>query len=353
MVKVLGVKIEGNGRIYNCLVEQKISSAELRVKTPIICRQKGVDFFAEIDRTAMDMPERYLRGNYYTFVRLATAEDQKQQADKVLFEKEALHFAAVNAERLEMDMHFLQTHLSAADNKFIFYFEAPERLDFRELVKCLAYRYHMRIELRQVGAREKAKIKGGIGVCGQVACCVRHLEAFPQVTIKMAKEQNLAINSSKSQGSCGRLLCCLQYEQNWYDEASVRLPHLGYTLNTVYGKGVVKSVNLQREIVQVRLDSAKDSDPWQVVSIDEIKDKSYMLAVKEAEKLQKAALAQVQENKSSQPAERERNNSKPASCCCRTDKAQPCCAHKRENNESVYLAGKSYSVVQVYQGNEY
>ena len=147
------------------------------------------------------------------------------------------------------------------------------------------------------------------------------------------------------------MLCCLQYEQNWYDEASVRLPHLGYTLNTVYGKGVVKSVNLQREIVQIRLDSAKDSDPWQVVSIDEIKDKSYMLAVKEAEKLQKSALAQAQENKSSQAAEREKP--KVAPCCCRTDKAQPCCAHKKENNESIYLAGKSYSVVQVYQGNEY
>lgn len=327
MVKVIGVKVDGNERVANCLLPTGIPTASLRVGTELICLKQNIEFFARVERAAMEMPERYLPTDAYQYVRLASKDDKGHFKEKMTYEKEALAFASENAKRLSMDMHFLKSHLDQIDNKFLFYFEAPERLDFRELVKCLAYRYRMRIELRQVGAREKAKLRGTLGACGQVACCVRHLSTFPPVSIKMAKEQGIAINSSKSQGSCGRLLCCLQYEQSWYEEAMEKMPRLGYALNTVYGKGVVKSVNLQREIVQVQLDDAKDSDPWQVVNMDEILE-SGKIQVKSANSLNKFT------------------------CQCAiksSNKEHSCCANARQTQESVYLSGKSYAVVGVYQ----
>lgn len=330
MGKVIGVKVEGNERVQNCLLPAELSVGKLPINTEVICVKQGVEYFAVVDRSAMEMPERYLQANIYKLVRLATAKDKAHIKEKLAFEHEALQFASDNAKRLGLDMDFLKSYFNQEDNKFLFYFEAPDRLDFRELVKCLAYRYRMRIELRQVGAREKAKLSGSLGACGQVACCVRHLKAFPQVSIKLAKEQSMAINSSKSQGTCGRLMCCLQYEQAWYDEALQKLPRLGYTLDTVYGRGVVKSVNLQREIVQVQLEQAKDSDPWQVVNMNEIIDAEKQAAPKQA------------------------GNFARAKCQCASGDAKhskPCCATVKSIQESVYLAGKSYAVVGVYDND--
>lgn len=323
MVKVIGVKVYGNERVANCLLPTGVRTSELTVGTAIVCLKQNVEFYAHIDRACMEMPDRYVSNDAYEFVRLASETDKAQADERSKFEKEALAFACENAERLGLDMRFLKSYLDQIDNKFLFYFEAPERLDFRELVKCLAYRYRMRIELRQVGAREKAKLSGTLGACGQVACCVRHLTSFPQVAIKMAKEQGIAINSTKSQGTCGRLMCCLQYEQAWYEEAISKMPRLGYALNTVYGKGVVKSVNLQREIIQVQLDSAKDSDPWQVVNMNEILDST------------------KPQNKSI--------NRQSWQCKLASDPSHAsCCASSHKTQESVYLSGKSYAVVDVY-----
>lgn len=324
MVKVIGVKVDGNERVANCKLPEATRTADLTVGTAIICLKQGVEFFAKVDRSCMEMPERYMAAEMYQFIRLADEKDILQYSEKTKFEKEALLFASENAKRLSLDMKFLKSYLDQIDNKFLFYFESPERLDFRELVKCLAYRYRMRIELRQVGAREKAKLCGTLGACGQVACCVRHLETFPQVSIKMAKEQGISISSSKSQGTCGRLMCCLQYEQAWYEEALDKMPRLGYALNTIYGKGVVKSVNLQREIVQVQLESAKDSDPWQVVNMSEILG---------------ATKPQL------------KNVTKVACKCSAKDGKNkgPCCMTDHQAQESVYLSGKSYNVLDIYK----
>lgn len=272
MPKVVGVRLDGNQRVYNCCVED----ARLSPGTMIICVRDNYEYFGEVVRTAMDIPERYITDETYRYLRVAGTDDLAERQKKIDYEAEALAFAKSAAAESGLEMNFIAAYLSEADEKFMFYFLADERIDFRQLVKQLAYRYRMRIELRQVGTKDKARYSGGLGVCGQEQCCSRFLRAYPQVSIKVAKEQNLSVNSSKSTGACGRLLCCLQYEQLWYEESLSKMPHLGHTLATVYGKGEVKAVNLQREIIQIKLETAKDSDPWQVVHMEDITDERFL-----------------------------------------------------------------------------
>lgn len=155
-------------------------------------------------------------------------------------------------------------------SKILFYFTAENRVDFRELVKDLASIYRTRIELRQIGVRDEAKMLGGLGICGRPFCCSSFLGEFQPVSIKMAKEQSLSLNPSKISGTCGRLMCCLKYEQDCYEELLKITPKAGALVETAEGKGVVEDANILTGILKVKLDKNPDSPPI-TVKRDEVK----------------------------------------------------------------------------------
>ena len=158
-------------------------------------------------------------------------------------------------------MKLVDAEYAFDSSKILFYFTADGRVDFRDLVKDLASVFHTRIELRQIGVRDEAKMLGGIGICGQPFCCARFLNDFQPVSIKMAKEQGLSLNPTKISGSCGRLMCCLKYEQEAY-EALLRItPRQGAIVSTPQGRGVVTEVNLLTGKLKVRLDESPDGTP--------------------------------------------------------------------------------------------
>ena len=168
-------------------------------------------------------------------------------------------------------MNLIDVEYTFDNNKVIFYFTAEGRVDFRDLVKDLATIFKTRIELRQIGVRDEAKMLGGLGPCGRPLCCSTFLGDFASVSIKMAKEQNLSLNPTKISGICGRLMCCLNYEQSTYEDIRKRLPKVGSLVETERGKGEVVSNNLLKEKVAVKFKISKNEDVVEDFRIDNIK----------------------------------------------------------------------------------
>ena len=191
--------------------------------------------------------------------RLATEEDRRTLARNRKREQEAFGICEKKIAAHKLEMKLVNVECSFEGNKIIFFFTADGRVDFRELVKDLAGVFHSRIELRQIGVRDEAKMLGGLGICGQPFCCKRFLDDFQPVSIKMAKTQNLSLNPTKISGSCGRLMCCLKYEQHAYEDALTRMPKNDSFVQTPDGPGNISAINLVRETVSVRLDDAPES----------------------------------------------------------------------------------------------
>ncbi|MCI9473987.1 MAG: stage 0 sporulation family protein [Flavonifractor sp.] len=192
-------------------------------------------------------------------VRLATERDletvrrnkeKEQRAFGICLEKIAQH---------GLEMKLVEVEYNFEGNKILFFFTSEGRVDFRALVKDLAGVFHTRIELRQIGVRDEAKLLGGLGICGKPFCCATFLDEFQPVSIKMAKTQNLSLNPTKISGTCGRLMCCLKYEQTAYEDAVKRMPKQESFVETPEGVGTVSAVNLLREQVKVRLDDTPDT----------------------------------------------------------------------------------------------
>jgi len=192
-------------------------------------------------------------------VRIATENDHKAAAYNKKREKEAFGICEQKIAAHGLEMKLVNVECNFEGNKIIFFFTADGRVDFRELVRDLAGVFRARIELRQIGVRDEAKMLGGIGICGRPLCCNQFLEEFIPVSIKMAKTQNLSLNPTKISGTCGRLMCCLKYEQAAYEDASKRMPRNESFVDTPDGVGNVSSVDLLQEQVQVRLDSAPET----------------------------------------------------------------------------------------------
>ena len=192
-------------------------------------------------------------------IRIATENDHKAAAYNKRREKEAFGICEEKIAAHGLEMKLVNVECNFEGNKIIFFFTADGRVDFRELVKDLAGVFRARIELRQIGVRDEAKMLGGIGICGRPLCCNQFLEEFIPVSIKMAKTQNLSLNPTKISGSCGRLMCCLKYEQAAYEDAAKRVPRNESFVDTPDGIGNVSGVDLLREQVQVRLDSTPES----------------------------------------------------------------------------------------------
>ena len=192
-------------------------------------------------------------------LRLATAEDERTVARNRAEEKRAFDICMQKIADHELDMQLVSAEYAFDGSKILFFFTADERVDFRELVKNLASIFHTRIELRQIGVRDKAKMVGGLGICGRPFCCASFLDDFQPVSIKMAKTQNLSLNPTKISGTCGRLMCCLKYEQDAYEDLLRTSPKVESFVDTPEGRGTVVEVDLLRQRVKVRMEDAPET----------------------------------------------------------------------------------------------
>ena len=192
-------------------------------------------------------------------IRRATPQDERVAAENQAREKRACDVCRQKITAHGLDMQLVRAECAFDGSKILFYFTADERVDFRELVKDLASAFHTRIELRQIGVRDKAKLVGGLGICGRPFCCGEFLEDFQPVSIKMAKTQNLSLNPTKISGTCGRLMCCLKYEQDTYESLIRSSPKVESFVDTPEGRGTVTDVDVLRQRVKVRMEENPDT----------------------------------------------------------------------------------------------
>ena len=205
-----------------------------------------------------------------TVKRVASENDIERNEKNRELEIEAALICKKKIAEHKLGMKLVAAEYTFDNSKLIFYFTCESRVDFRELVKDLAATFRTRIELRQIGIRDETKMMGGLAVCGRKYCCAGFLSDFVQVSIKMAREQNFALNSSKSSGGCGRLMCCLRYEHDTYEEAIRKLPPTGSIVTTPDGKGVVTELRPLKEEVRVKIED-KEKDALKVYNVKDIK----------------------------------------------------------------------------------
>lgn len=222
-------------------------------------------------------------------IRVANQDDFKHIQDNKKKEKRAFSICLKKIAEYKLDMKLVEVEYTFDNNKILFYFTADGRVDFRALVKELASIFRTRIELRQIGVRDEAKMLGGIGVCGRPLCCNSYLGEFQPVSIKMAKEQGLSLSPVKISGTCGRLMCCLKYEQEAYTELLKTIPKVGAIVGTPNGEGVVIEANPISKILKVKLNKSPDAAPATFKSSDVklIKDAQIKVDKKELEALKK------------------------------------------------------------------
>jgi cell fate regulator YaaT (PSP1 superfamily) len=256
MPDVVSVRLHGSGKAYHF----DPNGLPLKPMDAVIVETvQGIEFGIVADRI-FSLPEEQLKAPLKPVLRLATAEDLAHYETNCRKEEEAFRIASEKIAARGLTMNLVRAEYTFDNRKVVFYFTSDSRIDFRELVKDLAAIFRTRIELRQIGVRDEARLVGGLGICGRVLCCCSFLDDFVPVSIKMAKEQNLSMNPAKISGACGRLMCCLKYEQDAYEDAHSRMPRPGHQVQTAEGPGVVEAVNLLRETVTVRLDRGGEAD---------------------------------------------------------------------------------------------
>ena len=205
------------------------------------------------------IPQKDVVSPLRSVLRLADEKDEKTIAENRAKERKAHEVCLQRIEELGLDMQLVSAECAFDGSKILFFFTADERVDFRELVKNLASTFHTRIELRQIGVRDKAKMVGGLGICGRPFCCASFLDDFQPVSIKMAKTQNLSLNPTKISGTCGRLMCCLKYEQDAYEDLLRRTPKEESFVDTPEGRGTVVGIHLLRQQVKVQMEDSPET----------------------------------------------------------------------------------------------
>ena len=240
MVEIIGVRFKQVGKIYYFSPKGiKFDAGDHAIVETV----RGVEC-GEVVIANRNVDESEIVPPLKEIIRKSTAEDMKIVEKNHVKEKEAFDICLEKIAYRQLNMHLIDVECTFDNNKILFYFTAENRVDFRELVKDLAAVFRTRIELRQIGVRDEAKILGGLGICGREFCCKRHLGEFQPVSIKMAKEQGLSLNPSKISGKCGRLMCCLKNEQSSYEELLKITPKVGAFVKTPECKGYVEEVNL-------------------------------------------------------------------------------------------------------------
>ena len=256
MGKIIGVQFQKNGKMYY------FDSNEFDVKTGdyvVVDTTRGPDL-GEVVMGAREIDGEESRFPLKKTLRIATEQDVQHARDNRQKEKEAFSVCQKKIQEHKLEMKLVSVEYAFDNSKILFFFTANGRVDFRSLVKDLASIFKMRIELRQIGVRDEAKMLGGLGPCGRQICCGAFLDQFQPVSIKMAKEQNLSLNPTKISGVCGRLMCCLKYEQEHYEMTRKRMPKVGKDVVTPDGTGPVTELNIVKETVFVRLTNGDTSE---------------------------------------------------------------------------------------------
>ena len=255
MVKVIGIKFRNNGKIYyfDPLGEEMHKGDYAIVETA-----RGVEY-GEVFIGTKEVPEDEIVAPLKPVIRKATPKDEAVYAENLEKAKKAFDVCLEKIARHGLKMKLIDVEYTFDRNKILFYFTADGKVDFRELVKDLASVYRTRIELRQIGVRDETKTLGGYGICGREFCCHSWQTDFIPVSIKMAKDQNMSLNPSKISGSCGRLMCCIKYEEDTYKELLKNLPRVGDETVTEDGHhGVVDNINVLRQKIRVIVDTGND-----------------------------------------------------------------------------------------------
>jgi cell fate regulator YaaT (PSP1 superfamily) len=255
MPNVVNVRFRNRGKSYY------FDPGELTIQAGdslVVETSKGLEL-GECVEGCHEVPEEGVVQPLKNVVRVATAEDLRVAESNRRKEKSAFTLCEERIKAHGLDMKLVDVEYSFEGNKILFFFTSDGRVDFRELVKDLASLFHTRIELRQIGVRDGAKLLGGLGICGRPFCCTTFLEEFQPVSIRMAKTQNLSLNPTKISGTCGRLMCCLKYEQEAYEHLIKTMPKVDAPVDTPKGKGNVAEVNLLRRTVKVRLADGADT----------------------------------------------------------------------------------------------
>ncbi|MGN0172122.1 MAG: stage 0 sporulation family protein [Acutalibacteraceae bacterium] len=257
MAQIVGIRFKSAGKIYY------FDPADIRLEKgdyAVVDTARGMEC-GEVVIANRDIQDDAVNKPLRPVLRKASEEDVRRAEENQAKKRQTMNTCQQRIDAHKLDMKLVDVEFAFDNSKILFYFTADGRVDFRELVKDLASVFRTRIELRQIGVRDEAKMLGGLGICGRPFCCSQFLGDFQPVSIKMAKEQGLSLNPTKISGSCGRLMCCLKYEQDAYEHLLKTTPKQGAIVNTRDGRGVVQEVNLLTGMLKVKLDKAPDSPP--------------------------------------------------------------------------------------------
>jgi len=257
MPEIVGVKFKEGGKLYyfNPNGQYFLLGAKVIVETA-----RGLEC-GEVAMECRNVPEEQITHELKNVVREATASDLKRVEENHAKEESAFGICEQKIAAHNLDMKLVSVEYSFDGSKILFCFTSDGRVDFRELVKDLASVFRTRIELRQIGVRDEAKMLGGLGICGRPFCCASYMGDFQTVSIKMAKDQGLSLNPTKISGTCGRLMCCLKYEEEAYQDLLRHTPRIGAHVSTPDGKGTIIDLNLLTGNLIIRMDDAPDAAP--------------------------------------------------------------------------------------------
>jgi len=264
VTEIVGIRFKKNGKTYYFAPAGFVLNRDDRV---IVDTARGEEYgyTAVANR---EIKNKDIKEPLRSVIRMATEADTEIHKENLRKEVDAFNTCIALIDQHKLEMKLIDVEFSFDRTKLLFYFSAEGRIDFRELVKDLAGVFHVRIEMRQIGIRDEAKILGGLGICGRPYCCSTFLSDFGQVSVKMAKEQNLSLNSAKISGACGRLMCCLRYEYDTYLKEKALTPKVDARVMTPNGPGVVTAANPLAGIVKVKLDNTPE-DAEQVIFVRE------------------------------------------------------------------------------------
>ena len=270
MIKVVGIKFKNGNKLY--FFAPKEGEVYERNMPVIVETSRGLEY-AWVAYPEQFVTEEDIVPPLKSIIRIATQKDKDFYAQCEEKRPQAMHVCKEKISLHNLDMKLIDCEYAFDGSKVVFYFTSPSRVDFRELVKDLASALHIRIELRQVGTRDETKYLGGIAPCGRVCCCAGNMPEFKKVSVKMAKNQGLSLNPGKISGLCGRLMCCLSYENDYYADAIKKMPKVGSEVGTPEGKAIVVGVNMLKMNVKTKMDDRNGGWIYKDYPVDEIRFK--------------------------------------------------------------------------------
>ena len=270
MVNVVGIKFKNGGKLY--YFSPKAGEKYERNMPVIVETSRGLEYAWVV------YPEKFVADDEVVqplkpVIRIATQKDTEFYKTCEEKRPQAMQLCREKITARGLDMKLVDCEYAFDGSKITFFFTSENRVDFRELVKDLASAFHARIELRQVGTRDETKYLGGIAPCGRICCCAGNMPEFKKVSVKMAKTQGLSLNPGKISGLCGRLMCCLSYENDYYAEVSKKMPKIGSEVSTLEGKGIVAAVNMLKMEVKVKIDDRNGGWIWKDFPVEDVRFK--------------------------------------------------------------------------------